>query len=1305
MADMAGDDQLAIDARLALAEARYRSNEEWRALGPFIWLLSRLDKRPDLFDSGRLRRMGWSYERAVPVAADNPAVSTGQLRELETGLKKFARFMGGSMHAVHGSLLHAAIMLGLEEEAAAEFDAWRSTTAHDGAEPGERDTVRAIEWASIHQDWEAAVAAAEPVLSRGSEGFDGEEQPGLVHGEALLPLLASGRSQTAWEAHVHAYRALRSDPRVIGRLGKHLEYLALSGRAARGLRLMRGYVGRADEAQSARALMDLLAGAVLVLRESENDGRGEEPLDAGIPSASTWCPGPDIGPGMPLRTARELMEDWVRQIAARYDARNGNTAVSTRLEVGLARQPFVSAGEVVGRHARAGAVPARTGEMPPVRSRRSREAEGAEGAEGAEAPASPGGSADPARPQGMTGSERRRRSGAVREPEPPYRPGAPEGLGSARTAGEAEELAGDSGDSGSTRGSRRSTRAGLAASSADPETSERAEQSEASGASERPGAPGAAGDERLKPVEAVAHAADAQGPPEYPRTVRKPAGGPRESRGSTEADRISSAPERMLWETQVIEPISDEPEDAVEPGEPGEVEAPEEGGVPGAPPEEVLPVESGDSGEAGRPERMSRTGGVGSAQAPGEAEEPQRRRESGDAETPEAAGSAARPDSPDRPDRPGRSGGDDGVPAETEALSEAARIGSAPTASTASTASTATGPGHRTPSGSGAFEPMAEAAPAAPAASTTSTANRGEGGPYSAEYSAEYSTEHPAEYPAEFGPYPSVDLRTPPAVGDADDLLRRLEIELCRPGQTLEHAFLIAQAMRRGLTPDPERVAPELMRAAHSLRYNVADRGWDYERAADEIAYLRAHIDGVAHPLRVIELDLEALQAEGKAADLHGRATERTRADQLAHARELAEQLTSLAERLLDAPAGRQAELVDACRSAVTLVRILSGRDDHQGAAEFLELARLIAPHVAHLLEPDDGALDDQLTLLEADVLLARGDAHGARALVDTVLRGYDPCPVVLAEAGRSTLVRASMSLGETEEAVSQSRELLDVHLSVGLDSLAGPLFGALAASLIASGRPLEAAEVLETSLSADAPPILAEELRRTLVSVLERLDDAEGVRDNCLIVAETSLKRGETQRGADYLLRAASACEKLGESPRASRLFERAAELVDTSDDAGRVRCARYLRRAGRAAVAESFDPTAPVHPDDARALMSRAWDLVESVPDSRTYSRAFELGDWHDDMAWILWRIGEHVEALEHCKRAFACYVSAKDRGTAAHPLTLMALIHAEMGETDAAREDIARLRRLLSHSRWEGHPALTRIASLEETLDGAS
>ena len=132
MADELGDDQLAVDARLALAEARHRGNEEWKGLAPFVWLLARLDKRPDLFDADRLRRLGWAYERAVPAAADNPAVSIAQVRELEAGLRKFFRFLGGSTHAIHSSLLHAAIMLGLEEEAAAQAAALRST-AHDGA--------------------------------------------------------------------------------------------------------------------------------------------------------------------------------------------------------------------------------------------------------------------------------------------------------------------------------------------------------------------------------------------------------------------------------------------------------------------------------------------------------------------------------------------------------------------------------------------------------------------------------------------------------------------------------------------------------------------------------------------------------------------------------------------------------------------------------------------------------------------------------------------------------------------------------------------------------------------------------------------------------------------------------------------------------------------------------------------------------------------------------------------------------------------------------------------------------------------
>ena len=1220
MADELGDDQLAVDARLALAEARHRGNEEWKGLAPFVWLLARLDKRPDLFDADRLRRLGWAYERAVPAAADNPAVSIAQVRELEAGLRKFFRFLGGSTHAIHSSLLHAAIMLGLEEEAAAQAAALRST-AHDGADraaradratraDGEgRDPLREIEWANIHEDWETAVTAAAPVLDR---RVDGDDQPYAVQSEALLPLLALGHSQAAWDAHVYSYRRLRFAPNVMSYLGKHLEYLALSGRAARGLRIMRSFVGRANEAQSARALMDLLSGAVLVLRESEREGRGAEPLDTGVPSVAAWCPGPGIGAGTPLNVARPLFEEWACHIAARYDARNGNSAVSSRLSKGLAREPFIRADAIVGRHARAGA---RTG------------------------------AAEQARP-------------AERSP------------GTERVA-PAEEV----------RPTRRTRRA---------EQARRAERARSTGRSGRTGL--VAVPEGAGSAEALERRSRLENPDDTIIIERILDPVAPEGAGSAEAlERRSRL--RKPDDTIIIERAldSEEPEESGPAGAPEEPRVPEE---PRALEEEPSETDPGtrlaeEPLPAGRPGPAE--GGRGPGDAPERTAEVRVLRRTGSAEEPDQTG-----DVEEILRSWGRSGSvDKARPAPAEPANLPDRIGAEAPGSSAGPEEVGPAEGPGAAGGSHRAQGMAGAVPA-PVVAVRSGAEQDDDGPRP-------SAVEPL--PLSDEPYPGVDLRAPSPVGDAGGLLRRLEIELRRPGQTIEHAFLITQAMRLGLVPDPDQVGPELVRAARSLRCTVADREGDYERAIDELAHLRAHLTGVAHPLRLIELDLEALQVGSKDDALHDRSTARTRADQLAHAKELAEQLTAMAEPLLDAPAGHQAELVDAYRSATAMVRVLSDHDDHQGAAEFLELARLIVPHVADFIEPHDGALDDQLTLLEAGALLARGDVRGACALADAVLRRYDPCPVVLAEAGRSVLVRALMSLGETERAVTQSRELLNIHLSMGLEELAGPLFGSLATALGTSGRLLEAAEVLETALVAGVPPALADELRRTLISVMDQLDEAEGVRDNCLIVAESALKRGETERGADYLLRAASASEKLGESARASHMFERAAELVDTSDNAGRVRCARHLRRAGRAAVAESADLMAPARPDEARALMSRAWDLIESVPDSRKYSRAVELGDWHDDMAWILWRIGEHAEALDHCKRSFACYVSAKDRGTAAHPLTLMALIHAEMGDDGAAREDIDRVRRLLGHQRWEGHPALARVTSLEESLDKAS
>lgn len=951
-ADALGDEGLAIDARLALSEAYRKGNEEWRALAPFVWVLARHEVRPDLFDADRLRATNLKYAWAVPVAADNPGMPAARLRELVSDMEEFHRARGGSMRAVHAARHHVARMLGLEEEAQAELAAWRAAPRDPASEREGCDSMPQVVWASLHEDWQTAVAAAVPAL-RGD--IDDSAQPHRLCGAALVALLASGRPRAAWRAHVSSYRSLRTDTLALDYLPDHLEYLALSGRVGRGLKILREFGRRIGGAGSARTLMRLLLGTALVLREAVRAGRGEEPLGFAVPVESVWCPGPGIPASTPLREARELAADWARAVAARYDRRNGNAVVSDRLERRLNREPITGDEEITAR-----------------------------------------------------------------------------------------------------------------------------------------GALAAAGVELMEPGE----------------------------------------------------------------------------------------------------------------------------------ELPEALGVAA-------------PGPDDGV--------------------------TAPGPGR------------------------TGTSLDDE-------------------------PCPAVDLRAGPVPAGTRELLVRFDADLRRPGQSLEHGLLVARAVRLGYEPDPLSVDPALAEAARVLRLVEADLGWDHERAVEEAADLRARIDAGARPLDAIRADLAVIRVRRQLGERGGPAPSGDGDSLLERARELARRLTGLVEPVLAAPRGPQgreedeAALVSAYGAATALVRILPELRDHDGADEALGLARRIAPRIEHLVDARNGALSDQLDAARAFMLLERGDLYGACAQAEKILRWHDPCPFVLADDARTVLARASTRVGETEEAVVQTRAMLDNLLAAGMDSLAGPLLGSLAAALGSLGRDVEAAEVLEAALDFPVPAMIAEELRDTLITVLDRLGEESAVRDACLELAEARLERGRTESGLESLVRGAEACQELDENLRAAQLFERAARLVDDASRAGRVRRSRLLRRSARAVVDARSVLLSRTRLDEARALMARARELIETVPDSRQYSAAFEMGDWHNDMAWVLWRAGECAQALEHCERAYEGCMSVRDRSAAARPLVLAVVVHMELGDVQAARAAIARARRLLGHRRRAGHPMLARLDQLEVVLDAA-
>ena len=973
-ADAIEDEELCVHTRLKLAQAYYQGNEEWKSLAPFSWVVSRYEQRPDLFDAERLRLMHWNYRWAVSVAAGNPAVSVEQVHALHQGLEDFYRSQGASMHAVHGEAHVAARMMGRVEEAEAALAAWRSTPRDDNSECEGCDPTRQVVWSMLQEDWETAVATAVPVLT---EEVGCDVQPNNMRSVALLALLASGRPRAAWDAHVRSYRVQRTAPQPLNYMGDHLEYLALSGRVDRGLRVLRESAPHAGEAEGAWVLRGFLIGAALVLREAVRAGRGDEPLGATITADTVWFAHPGVPATATLSEAARTVADWAMALSAQYDRRNGNTVVSQWAQRALSREPFVEVDDPDERDplARAGAELIREGEELPEALR----------------------------------------------------------------IGVEEEAGTGSG-----------------------------------------------------PLEGIEMAASLLG---------GPAG-----RGDDEADRADGAD--------------------------------------------------------------------------------------------------------------GADGADDGEDA-----------------------------------------------------------------------------------------FPVIDYRLPPVPVDEEELLTRFAAERRRPGRSEEYGVLLAAAVRWGYQQDPRTLPAELAQDCRLLRMRCARTGWDFEAARKEITAYTEHLPQDAPVVERLEATIDVLDIDTDDERINETRSPERSAERLAQAQEAAAALARTAEELLDAPAqqdGRRAQLVTAYRTATRASQLLSGLGDHDGAAAQLALASRIAPLVEDMRLPSAVALHTQLEMLEAERLLEAGDLYGACVLADEVVHRFDPCPFILAADARSVLINASLRMDQTQEAVVQTREVLNMFLAAGMTAVTGSSFGVLAASLAKMGRVLEAAEVLETALDSPLPPVLKEHLRRTRIGILDALDEDAAVLDASLEIAESALERGESEAGIHFLERAARAAEIVDENTRASQLYERAAGLVDGEDREAKVRRARLLRRAARAAVDERTLLLARTRLDTARELMARSLELLEQVPSGRTYSAEYEKGDWHDDMAWILWRTDENREALEHCAAAAEGYMSTRDRDSAARPLALAATVCNELGDEEATRQAIAQVRALLSHDKWSEHPALRHVDRLEAELD---
>lgn len=253
---------------------------------------------------------------------DNPAVGLSTVHRWLDELEHRYRRRGYSLRPVFGLRAELARKTGDRASATALLDA-SMTAPRDSM--SDCDACERNEWGATSAhfgDHAAALAHWQPVL-------DGErvcaEEPHRVLAQALLPLLYTGRIAEARSAHLTGYPLVRHTPDLRFAVGLHIEFCALTGNEARGLEILAEHVAwLSDPGADAAGHLSFATGVCVLLRRLVAIG----PV------------GVNVGTGT-VESALAQLDSEIAELCARYDLRNGNTAVSTRVAQRLARRPLL----------------------------------------------------------------------------------------------------------------------------------------------------------------------------------------------------------------------------------------------------------------------------------------------------------------------------------------------------------------------------------------------------------------------------------------------------------------------------------------------------------------------------------------------------------------------------------------------------------------------------------------------------------------------------------------------------------------------------------------------------------------------------------------------------------------------------------------------------------------------------------------------------------------------------------------------------------------------------------------------------
>ncbi|MFJ8228347.1 tetratricopeptide repeat protein [Streptomyces sp. NPDC094448] len=324
-AEASGDSVLFRQSLMGLIDAYEHSAERTRILVPFARLLQEYDRDPAAFTSWEVHSLFWRFKWVTGGILDSPDIPLAAVERWLTDMERRYRLAGHSERAVRQAEQLLAEAIGDQERTDRAFAAWLAAGRDSMSDCHACELNDQGRYRAVRGDDAGAIRLWGPVLA-GDE--DCLEEPHRVLAHSLLPLLRLGRADEARANHLRGYRMARGNESLLRSIGAHIEFCALTGNESRGLEILAEHAGHLGALVDVDAQLDFDGGILVLLRRLKDTGHGDRPT---VPHEGA------------VRTAAELYDLLYADaaaIAARFDARNGNSLKSDRFAERIARQPL-----------------------------------------------------------------------------------------------------------------------------------------------------------------------------------------------------------------------------------------------------------------------------------------------------------------------------------------------------------------------------------------------------------------------------------------------------------------------------------------------------------------------------------------------------------------------------------------------------------------------------------------------------------------------------------------------------------------------------------------------------------------------------------------------------------------------------------------------------------------------------------------------------------------------------------------------------------------------------------------------------